>query len=61
MSITTQVGERGVGEVDRAPDTPLKREVAIRLLPAALASPVDDREISLRSLHGLERTNESLY
>ena len=39
--ITAQIGVGGMGEVYRATDTKLKREVAFKVLPAALASDPD--------------------
>ena len=39
--ITAQIGVGGMGEVYRATDTKLDRDVAIKVLPAALAADPD--------------------
>ena len=39
--ITAQIGVGGMGEVYRATDTKLKRDVAVKVLPSALAADPD--------------------
>ena len=53
--ITAPLGAGGMGEVYRATDTKLKREVAIKVLPAALASDPDRLARFQREAEVLER------
>ena len=70
--ITAQIGVGGMGEVYRATDTKLKRQVAIKVLPESLAADPDrlarfQREAEvlaalnhphIAAIYGLERTPE---
>ena len=46
-SVTAKIGAGGMGEVYRARDTTLERDVALKVLPEAFTADPDDRRASL--------------
>src|SRR5215467_6725824 len=72
--ITAQIGSGGMGEVYRATDTNLKRQVAIKVLPQAMATDPErlarfqrEAEVlatlnhpNIAHIHGLEKSDGTL-
>ena len=55
--VTAQIGEGGMGQVYRATDTKLKRQVAIKILPTSLAGDSDRLARFTREAHTLASLN----
>jgi len=55
--ITAQIGVGGMGEVYRATDTKLKREVAVKVLPSELAADPERFQREIEVLASLNRPN----
>jgi len=60
FKITAKLGEGGMGEVYRAEDTKLGREVAIKVLPEAVASDPERLACFAREAKVLARPNKCL-
>src|SRR5712671_2052054 len=57
--VTSLLGQGGMGEVYRATDTKLNRDVALKFLPAQFASDSDRMERFQREAHVLASLNHS--